>query len=162
MDALQTSQLWTQESPKESVLGSILFLAYINDLPEYLTNGSSANLFADESILYGRISNTDDARKLQQDQENLQIWEKDWQMEFHPKKCQVLNIKKEQNVKHSYTIHSHVLETVKSVKYLGVNIKCQLNWNMHVTKFSSKANSTLSFLQRNLQKKPSSQKRTRV
>ena len=110
--------------PKGSVLGPVLFLAYINDLPEYLTNGSSANLFADDSILYRSISNTDDARKLQQDLENLQTWEKDWQMEFHPKKCQVLNItNKKKPVKFTYTIHGHVLETVKSAKYLGVNIQ---------------------------------------
>ena len=50
--------------PRKSVLGTVLVLAYNNDLPEYLINGSSANLFVDDSILYGPISNTDDARKL--------------------------------------------------------------------------------------------------
>ena len=109
------------------MLGPVLFLAYINDLPEYLTNGSSANLFADDSILYRRISSTDDARKLQQDLENLQTWEKDWQMEFHPKKCQVLNItNKKKPVKFTYTIHGHVLDTVKSASV--THLLQQLNW----------------------------------
>ena len=145
--------------PQGSVLGPVLFLAYINDLPEYLTNGSNANLFADDSILYRTISNTDDARKLQQDLENLQTWEKHWHMEFHPKKCQVLNItNKKKPVKYPYTIHGHVLDTVKSAKYLGVHIQSQLNWNTHVTKIANKANATLSFLQRNLRKSPNTTK----
>ena len=85
-------------------------------------------------------------------------------MEFHPKKCQVLNItNKKKPVKFTYTIHGHVLETVKSAKYLGVNIQSQLNWNTHVTKISSKANSMISFLQKNISEKAlKSQKNSRI
>jgi hypothetical protein len=37
--------------------------------------------------LYRDIKTTEDARKLQDDLEQLQKWERDWLMEFHPKKC---------------------------------------------------------------------------
>jgi hypothetical protein len=42
--------------------------------------------------LYRDIKTTEDARKLQDDLEQLQKWERDWLMEFHPKKCQVRNL----------------------------------------------------------------------
>ena len=37
--------------PQGSVFSPVLFLVYINDLPDYISNGSSAQLFADDSVL---------------------------------------------------------------------------------------------------------------
>ena len=65
--------------PQGSVLGPCLFLHYINALPDGLT--SRARLFADDTIVYLTINNTLDARQLEK-----------WQMEFHPKICQVFSI----------------------------------------------------------------------
>ena len=115
----------------------------------------STNLFADDSILYREVNSIQDAHNLQQDLENLQKWEKDWLMEFHPQKCQVLNItNKRKPIQFPYNIHGHVLESVESAKYLGIHIHKQLNWNTHINKTMAKANSTCSFLRRNLQKSP--------
>ena len=69
--------------PQGSVLGPVLFLIYINDLPEYVTN-SSVRLFADATLLYFAIHSSSDRTKLQDDINNLQRWESDWQMAFHP------------------------------------------------------------------------------
>ena len=113
----------------------------MNDLSEYVANGSRDYLFADDSILYRRISNTDDAKKLQQDLENLQTWEKDWQMEFHPKKCQVLNItNKKKPVKYSYTIHGHVLDTVSKIPQCTHPKPTQLEYACHQNLKQSKLN----------------------
>ena len=87
-----------------SVMGPALSLAYNNGLPEYLTNGSSANLFVDDSISYRRMPNSGDARKLQQHLENLQKREKDGQMKFHPKKfLNIANKKSPSNTRISST-----------------------------------------------------------
>ena len=40
-----------------SVLGPILFLIYINDLPDYIQNNSTLKLFADVTIIYRPITN---------------------------------------------------------------------------------------------------------
>ncbi len=67
--------------PQGSVLGTCLFLFYINDLPNTLR--SEVRLFADDTVVYLSVD-------LQQDLEKLEKWEKKWGLEFHPGKCQVL------------------------------------------------------------------------
>ena len=80
-------------------------------------------------------------------------------MEFHPKKCQVLHVTNKRNIiKASCNIHGHILET-DSAKYLGGkhspgNIHHKLSGNHHIQKVTSKANSTRSFLQRNIHQCP--------
>jgi hypothetical protein len=57
-----------------------LFFIFINDLPEYVT--SNARLFADDCLLYRVINNNNDQHQLQNDLQQLEIWEKKWQMQF--------------------------------------------------------------------------------
>ena len=141
--------------PQGSVLGPTLFLLYINDLPNYLANNSSVRLFADDCVLYRTINDREDAKLLQEDLEALQEWEKDWLMEFHPQKCQILHItNKRQALRQPYNIHGHILEEVESAKYLGVNIHHKLNWNTHINQVVKKANNTRAFLQRNIYQCP--------
>ena len=137
--------------PQGSVLGPILFLIYINDLPDYIKHGSTTNLFADDSILYRSVNSQQDAAELQRDLDLLQVWERDWMMSFHPAKCQILHITKKRNyVTHKYTIHGQTLDAVDSTKYLGVYIHRTLSWNNHVDTATRKANATCAFLHRNL------------
>ena len=136
--------------PQGSVLGPLLFLLFINDLPEKVSKGTQVRLFADDCALYRKIQNDQDCQILQKDLDSLQEWEKDWMMSFHPSKCQVLNVTTKKNkISHPYTIHGHQLAVEKTVKYLGVNINEKLSWNDHISQTVKKANNTISFLQRN-------------
>ena len=97
---------------------------------------------------------TDDCQKLQEDLRRLEEWEKEWLMEFHPAKCNVLRItRKKSKVIYPYTLHNHILDEVDSAKYLGVNLANDMSWNKHVDKVASKANSKLGFLKRNIKVK---------
>jgi sarcosine oxidase/L-pipecolate oxidase len=49
----------TSGAPQGTVLGPVLFLVYINDLPEYL-KFSQLRLFADDSIIYKTIKSQKD------------------------------------------------------------------------------------------------------
>ncbi len=75
--------------PQDTVLGPLLFLLYINDLP-LSTHNSSTRLFADDSLLYRAVKTPDDCRLLQHDLDSLQQWERIWQMHFRPDKCKIL------------------------------------------------------------------------
>ena len=76
--------------PQGTVLGPLLFLAYINDMPECVK--SDIKLFADDSLLYRRIRNDADCHQLQEDLDKLQEWEQRWQMGFNADKCEVIRI----------------------------------------------------------------------
>ena len=60
---------------KGSVLGHVLFLIFINDLPEDIR--SSVRLFEDDCVLYRNIKSLLDCQILQDDLNNLALWETD-------------------------------------------------------------------------------------
>ena len=144
-----TSSPVTSGVPQGTVLGPLLFLIYINDLPSCVS--STVRLFADDCLLYRVISNQEDAASLQEDLDHLQEWERDWQMVFNPDKCEHIRItNKRKIVQTSYKIHGQVLKETNKAKYLGVTIDSKLTWNSHVDVVTKRANQTISFLQRNL------------
>ena len=140
----------TSGVPQGTVLGPILFLIHINDLP--LVVDSQVRLFADDCLLYRPIQNINDQIKLQQDLESLQKWASEWGMSFNTKKCYIMSIKKKKT--YFYKLNSHILETVTSIPYLGVTIADDLKWNIHINSITKKASSTLGFMRRNLRSCP--------
>ena len=135
--------------PQGSVLGPILFLAYINDLPDQVK--SRVRLFADDTAIYLAISSEGESVTLQNDLQTLKIWEKRRDMRFNPSKCQVLHITRAKcPIQTRYILHGTVLESVPSAKYLGVTISDNLSWTPHIDSVSKKANQTLGFLKRNI------------
>ena len=78
-----------------SVLGPILFLLYVNDLPGMVE--SSVKMFADDTKLWRPIATNDDKSKLQLDLSNLDNWSEKWLLKFNAAKCHVMNIGKKSN-----------------------------------------------------------------
>ena len=72
----------TSGVPQGSVLGPILFLIYINDLPDLIT--SKVRLFADDTAVYLTVESPSDGQVLQKDLDTLSGWESRWDMEFNP------------------------------------------------------------------------------
>ena len=146
--------------PQGTVLGPLLFLSYINDMPEAVKH-SHTRLFADDALLFRKISSDQDRDLLQRDLSALAEWEAAWQMHFNPSKCVTISInpsKKHEAVSTSYTLHNQVLETVGASKYLGVTISNDLSWSRHVDDITAKANRTVGFLRRNLGSCPTNTK----
>lgn len=74
--------------PQGSVLGPLLFLIYINDLPSNIS--SSICLFADDCVLYGPLTLYAYVECLQSDLNNISPWCKPWHMELNITKCKVM------------------------------------------------------------------------
>lgn len=135
--------------PQGTVVGPLLFLLYINDLPESVS--SNMRLFADDCIVYRSIKKPEDSLLLQKDLDNLQKWEDTWQMQFNPEKCVAMHISRKRRPSTStYHLHGHILETVPSSKYLGVTISADLSWREHTNNISARASRSVGFLRRNL------------
>ena len=107
----------------------VLFLTYINDLPDCVAS-SETKLFADDSLLFRLVNSQQDADYLQKGLTALEKWEREWQMSFHPEKCTVIRMhaSKKSVINTTYTLHNQVLQTTDSSKYLGVTLSDDLTW----------------------------------
>ena len=68
----------TSGVPQGTVLGPLLFILYLNDLPEGIS--SQVRLLADDCILCREINTLNDCQDLQKDIDTLCKWESKWQM----------------------------------------------------------------------------------
>ena len=145
--------------PQGTVLGPLLFLCHINDLP--LSVSSQVRLFADDCLIYRNIKTADDQKQLQDDLSKLEDWAHKWGMRFNATKCYLMIISRSKSPwKHNYTLDNHTLEQVSDNPYLGITISDNLKWHSHISKTTKKANSILGFIRRNLRQCHSSLKET--
>ena len=135
--------------PQGTVLGPLLFLCFINDLPQHVT--SQLRLFADDCLLYRRIKSATDQYILQKDLEALENWAHTWGMKFNATKCYVMSIHRQQKpFTKFYQLNSHILKQVSENPYLGLIIRDDLQWSSHINKMCTKASQSLGFIRRNL------------
>lgn len=72
--------------PQGSILGPLLFLVYINDLP-LSTTSAKLSLFADDTKGKKRIVHLSDCVSLQNDLDSIGYWSQTWKLLFKESKC---------------------------------------------------------------------------
>ena len=133
--------------PQGSVLGPIMFLIYVNDIPTIIT--STAKLFADDTKTYRQINKVEDSIALQSDLTTLDLWADHWQVTFNPSKCEVMRITHNKDKSTTrYQVSSTELRNVSNYKDLGVIMASGLTWTKHVAETVQKANMVLALLNR--------------
>ena len=131
--------------PQGSVLGPLLFVLYINDLPDNIK--SKIKLFADDLKLIGDASKYDE---IVNDLAELEVWESIWLLKFNPSKCKVMHIRFNDNPNFNYSIDGIVLEESVQEKDLGVITHSSLLWNEQIKASIAKANKMICWIVRNL------------
>jgi hypothetical protein len=139
-----------------SVLGPLLFVIFINDMPELTQN--LCELFADDSKILAQIKNPSDQISVQKDLDKLVKWSQDWNMLFNSKKCKVMNFgsgKKSPFNSFEYSMEDvngqrHILERTKVERDLGIYISDDLKWKNNAQMAAAKANSMLGQLKRSI------------
>ena len=79
----------TSGVPQGSVLGPLLFLAYVNDIWRNIE--SKIRLVADDRIIYRRILNIKGVEKLRTDLDRLGDWAEGSEMKINPNKSKTLS-----------------------------------------------------------------------
>ena len=94
----------TSGIPQGSVLGPILFVIYISEMPDALKNASTTAMFAGDTKLYRRTDTPNGPIELQEDLDRIFYWSDTWLMKFQPTKCKVLSMgnRDEQDIPNLY------------------------------------------------------------
>ena len=147
-----TKSSWTDVLsgiPQGSVLGPILFVIYINDLPDTLKG--HVKMFADDTNVFSHIRDIEDCTVLQQDLDSLSDWSERWQLKFNVGKCGVMHYGR-QKEETTYSMRDGDDRANLSVrseeKDLGVVFDPSLKFTVHVAKVSNKANSIIGLIKR--------------
>lgn len=129
-----TSAPVTSGIPQGSVLGPILFVIYINDLPEVVDKNSFVFLFADDTKVFRKVNSNEDAKMLQNDIDNLIAWSDKWLLKFHPDKCVYMGLgyNKAPIEVNKYNMGGQFLKTTECEKDIGVNIDSKLSFETHI------------------------------
>ena len=141
---------WTDVTsgiPQGSVLGPILFLVYINDLPGAIKG--LMKIFADDAKVYYEIESIDIPQLMQDDLNRADLWAILWDMLFNNKKCHHMHVGENSAVS-TYKMGSGEnrteIQKVKAEKDLGVTIDDKLKFREHITQKVNIANRNLGII----------------
>ena len=140
--------------PQGSILGPLLFLLFINDLPLYTSNVST-DLYADDTTLYHiHTSQKSIEQNLQLALHELHIWCKSNGMVLNSAKTKVMLVttsQKRQRLNNdllNLKYNDDSLQTISSDKILGVFVDNNLMWSEHIKHLSKKIAPNIGFFQK--------------
>ena len=133
--------------PQGSVLGSILFLVYINDLEEGVTG--KIVTFPDDTKLFRKVKAIGDKQNLQDDIDKLVKWSEKWQMLFNFGKCKCLHTEPGNTGMNCEMGGTIISKTVKE-KDLGVTMNANMKVSEQCRIAASKGNQVLGVILRNI------------
>ena len=137
-------------APQGSVLGPVLFMVFINDLPDAI-QGTIMNLFADDAKFDKTIKTERDVNVLQESLTSMISWSDDRGLKLNASKCKVLHISgNPDSIKSSYVVSGdETLEDVRYEKDLGVYVDNKLSFENHVSKVFDTATKITGIIYRN-------------
>ena len=135
--------------PQGSILGPVLFLIYMNDLPPVATVSKSL-LFVDDTKCFNHVSNIRDTVSLQHDLDSIAHWSIQSSLKFNTSKSVYLSFKSK--ISTTYKLLDVPVVTNTTHKDLGIILSADLCWNYHYEHITSKAYRMLGLLRRTFSK----------
>jgi exonuclease III len=136
--------------PQGSILGPLLFILYINDLPRVVQN--QMVLFADDSTLIVECDKAETYESRTNNAVNNIIeWFDKNNLKINLTKTKVLQFYLPQSHKKDITVmyNDHILEQVNEIKFLGITIDSHISWKTHLINLCKKV-SRYVYVLRNL------------
>jgi len=134
--------------PQGSVMGPVLFVLFINDLPDQLE--SRVLMYADDTKIYAKVNNEAEQNRLQDDLANVLRWAEKWQLRFNLEKCKVMHYGRS-NQNYSYNMCEQPLmrmQVTEEEKDLGILFTKDLKFSEHTAKAAKKANQMVGMVKR--------------
>lgn len=132
--------------PQGSILGALLFIIYINDIPNVLENCEIV-LYADDTLIYNEANTEEEClENLQKDIKNVNIWLKMNKLKLNENKTKIMEINMTSNM--TIEINNKIIEKVESIKYLGFVIDKNLKFKEHIDYICKKIGKKIGFFKR--------------
>ena len=139
--------------PQGSILGPLLFIIFINDLPDFCGNSADIYLFADDAKIFKHVCSQIDQQLLQDSVDKLQNWSAEWNLKLNISKCKVVCYGKDKTFQGNYHMKIDnsvsILEKLDQFKDLGVIFDNQLSFQHHCYEKINKSYSILGTIKRN-------------
>jgi len=120
--------------PQGSILGPLLFLIFINDLPSTII--SQIFEFADDTKCFRLITSKSDIQQLQHDLNSLFNWTLNNHLSFNLSKFVFMSF--HHKFSSLYNVNGHVISESSSCKDLGVIFTKSLSWREHYQMITAK------------------------
>ena len=129
--------------PQGSILGPLLFLLHVNDLPG-MTSECSILMYADDTVLFCSSPQASlIANKLNNELREIERWLFDNSLFINKTKTEAMLFGTAQRLSNAYSFDIHIdgkqIKRVSEFTYLGVVFDERLSFNGHVKKLISKA-----------------------
>ena len=134
--------------PQGSILGPLLFLLFINDLPN-CSNVLKFVLFADDTSILFKNSDPRSCIPLLNDElQNVSIWFKANKLSLNIKKTNfmIFQSKPSNFADLDIIIDGSIIKQVDTVKFLGLFVDSRLSWKPHIDHLSTKIAKTIGIL----------------
>ena len=152
-DKLSTPKRIKCGVPQGSILGPLLFLLYINDMPDYLQN-SDPSLYADGTVICASSNDCNDlVAIINADLENIRKWMGSNKLQIHPKKSRYMFVASPNNFKnnrddHPISINNIPIARIHNYSCLGVKLDERLSYGSHIDYVCSKVSARIGLIRR--------------
>ena len=136
----------TSGVPQGSILGPMLFVVYINSLPDVIRSVTCL-LFADDTKCCRSISSFSDTILLQNDINSLLTWSHN---SFNLSKTLMLRFTNRSTniIDATYSLDGSPIQSVTSCKDIGLTVSSDLLWTQHYNNITAKAYRQLGLIRR--------------
>ena len=139
--------------PQGSILGPLLFLLYINDLPQCLQK-TTPGLYADDTEIYASSHNVNDLiDNINYDLNIVAQWMENNKLQIHPEKSKCMFITSPYKIKNipqgiPILINNVPVPRLNCYKCLGVTLDEKLYWEHHIDMIIKKVNAGIAVIKR--------------